>query len=211
MRVHELSLARGHRQLLDKLSFELDRGCALLLQGPNGSGKSSLLRALLGLAVTSRGEVILAGEPFEPGSGRLCAHTLYQGHASGLKRELDALANLALGAALDGSTTDPSALSEALATAGISRESRLEVHRLSQGQKQRLVLARLALANLLPAPARPLWLLDEPSAALDRAGSALLDDLLCVHLGRGGAAIVATHLPVLATAAASLRPRTLEL
>jgi heme exporter protein A len=211
LRVRDLSLSRGQRRLLDRVSFDLAGGSALLLQGPNGSGKSSLLRALLGLAVASGGELSLAGDSFSPASGRLCAHSLYQGHASGLKGELDALANLALAAALDGSATDTAALRDALAVTGLAREAGLEVHRLSQGQKQRLVLARLALANRSAAPRRPLWLLDEPSAALDRAGAAMLDDLLAAHLGRGGAAIVATHLPVLAAADPSLRPGTLEL
>ena len=70
---------------------------------------------------------------------------------------------------------------------------------LLQGQKQRLVLARFALATQEPSR-RPLWLLDEPSAALDRSGATMLDGLLGQHLDHGGAAIVATHLPVLADA-----------
>ena len=81
-------------------------------------------------------------------------------------------------------------------TPGSGRRCR---HALSQGQKQRLVLARFALATQEPSR-RPLWLLDEPSAALDRSGATMLDELLEQHLDHGGAAIVATHLPVLADA-----------
>lgn len=211
LEVRDLSLARGHRTLLDRLGFDLSRGSAILLQGPNGSGKSSLLRALLGLSIASGGELRLDGERFSPGSGKLCAHALYQGHASGLKGELDAIENLALAAALDGSATDAAALRLALAAADIAREAGIVVRRLSQGQRQRLVLARFALANQRPSPLRPLWLLDEPSAALDRAGAVMLDELLALHLRRGGAAIIATHLPILAAAEPALRPQTIEL
>lgn len=211
--VRRLSLARGPRQLLNGLSFDLARGTAILLQGPNGSGKSSLLRALLGLSMASDGEIRFNGESFAPGSGKLCPHALYQGHASGLKDELDVLDNLALAAALDGSAAGAAALQSALVATGIAREGRIATRRLSQGQKQRLVLARFALANQMSSPARPLWLLDEPSAVLDRSGAAMLDALLAMHLKRGGAAIIATHLPVLSDAPtdSAARPRTIEL
>lgn len=208
--VRDLAVVRGNRPLFDGIGFALGRGEAMLLRGPNGSGKSSLLRALLGLAVSRRGEVAIDGERFPAASGRLRPHALFQGHADGLKGELDALENLALAAGLDGFDTGEPALRQALATTGVLREAALPVRRLSQGQRQRLALARFALANRAPLPARPLWLLDEPSASLDDAGAAMLDGLLRAHLARGGAAVVATHLPVLAAPDGGLA-RTLAL
>ena len=104
------------------------------------------------------------------------------------------------GARLDDALIDrapKSVLSDALAVVGLSRQRDIEARRLSQGQRQRLHLARLALA--LRTQTRPLWLMDEPSAALDDAGTALLLQLLDTHLSRGGAAIVATHLPISTT------------
>ena len=210
--VRDLVLVRGNRMLFDGIGFGLGHGEALLLRGPNGSGKSSLLRALLGLAIPRSGELSLDGERFPATSGRLRPHALFQGHADGLKGELDALENLALAAGLDGFDTGEPALRQALAATGILREAALPVRRLSQGQRQRLSLARCALANRAAVPTRPLWLLDEPSAALDDAGTAMLDGLLRTHLARGGAAIIATHLPVLVAAGAAGRPpRTLML
>lgn len=190
--VTDLALSRGARTLFEALALELAPGQLLQLQGPNGSGKSSLLRALLGLTPVTAGTIGWAGAQFAPASGRLRRDALYQGHASGQKGELTALENLALAAALDGSPTDATALHGALAAVDLGHAHGLAARRLSQGQRQRLGLARLALPN-----ARPLWLLDEPSAALDRDGAARLDGLLAAHLARGGAAIVATHLPVL--------------
>jgi len=194
-----LALARGGRRLFRDLSFALEPHDLLLLLGPNGSGKSSLLRALLGLAPLAAGRLVL-GRPARPARGReLCALALYQGHAGGAKAELTALENLSLAAGLDGTLEHlpagaPDALSRALAEVGLARHRDVETRRLSQGQKQRLQLARFALA--LRAPVRPLWLMDEPSAALDTDGAALLQRMLDAHLARGGAAIVATHLPV---------------
>jgi heme exporter protein A len=196
-----LTLSRGERRLFAGLSFVLRAGELLLLVGPNGSGKSSLLRALLGLAPLSAGTLSIGAAPRPVPPRALCAVSLYQGHASGAKAELTAHENLALSAALDGTLehlgdrgSRTRAADEALSRVGLARQRDVETRRLSQGQRQRLSLARFALA--LHAPVRPLWLMDEPSAALDREGSALLADLLDAHLARGGAAVAATHLPI---------------
>ncbi len=211
LRAEGLALSRGERRLFAGLSFELAARELLLLLGPNGSGKSSLLRALLGLAPLTSGTLASSAGALPP--RRLCGSALYQGHASGAKGELSALENLALSAALDGTLdaaagTDPdAALRDALTEVGLARQRDVETRRLSQGQRQRLSLARFALA--LRAPVRPLWLMDEPSAALDREGGALLARMLDAHLARGGAAIVATHLPV-APAAGCVRELRLD-
>ena len=198
LRADGLALERGERRLFAGLAFELAAGELLRLVGPNGSGKSSLLRALLGLAPLADGTLAAGGATIRPRA--VCALALYQGHASGAKAELSAAENLVLSAALDGTLEHlpaadaVTALGAALAAVGLARQREVETRRLSQGQRQRLALARFALA--LHAPVRPLWLMDEPSAALDREGAELLVGLLDAHLARGGAAIVATHLPV---------------
>ena len=197
LRAEGLALSRGERRLFSNLSFSLEAGGLLRLLGPNGSGKSSLLRGLLGLAPLVAGSLSVGTPPRPLRPRALCAVALYQGHASGAKGELTALENLELSAALDGTVASGDAgalLRESLATVGLARQRDIETRRLSQGQRQRLALARFALA--LHRPVRPLWLMDEPSAALDAEGSALLVRMLGEHLARGGAAIVATHLPV---------------
>jgi len=197
LRAEGLALSRGERRLFSNLSFSLEAGGLLRLLGPNGSGKSSLLRGLLGLAPLVAGSLSVGTPPRPLRPRALCAVALYQGHASGAKGELTALENLELSAALDGTVAPGDAgalLRESLATVGLARQRDIETRRLSQGQRQRLALARFALA--LHRPVRPLWLMDEPSAALDAEGSALLVRMLGEHLARGGAAIVATHLPV---------------
>ncbi|MDO4682716.1 MAG: heme ABC exporter ATP-binding protein CcmA [Lautropia sp.] len=188
-----LTLRRGPLLLFEGIGFELPPASALLLRGPNGSGKSTLLRALLGLTPLQAGELSLNGERFSPDTGALRPHALWLGHAGGIKAELTALENLSLMAGLDGGQGARAFLRDALARVGLGRALHVEARRLSQGQRQRLTLARL-----LVSPHRRLWLLDEPSAALDQAGSDLLDGLLDEHLHQGGSALIATHLPVLA-------------
>jgi heme exporter protein A len=62
------------------------------------------------------------------------------------------------------------------------------VRLLSQGQRKRAALARLLLQ-----PQRPLWILDEPLAALDQAAAALLSQVLQAHCARGGMLVLTTH------------------
>ena len=197
LKAASLALVRGERTLFVDLSFGLAHGELLRLLGPNGSGKSSLLRALLGLTPLARGQLFFgpADAPILPRA--LCEQALYQGHAQGAKGELTAIENLTLAATLDGSLSADGTgqiLETALEEVGLARQRHLDTRRLSQGQKQRLNLARFAIA--LQVPDRPLWLMDEPSAALDASGLAVLEALLGRHLARGGAAIVATHLPI---------------
>ena len=188
----DLAVSRGERPLFRGLGFRLEPGSVLLLRGPNGSGKSTLLRALLGLAASDRGRLDYGNQSFEPRSGRLRGAALYLGHASGMKAELDARQALAFAAELDGSPHDPEALATVLASHGLARRATIPCRHLSQGQRQRLALGRLALSGLAARP-RALWLLDEPQTALDSDGLALFDGLLARHLDRGGSAIIAAH------------------
>ncbi len=85
---------------------------------------------------------------------------------------------------------EPPTIAELLSRVGLARQARLPFGRLSAGQRRRLSLARLAASR------RPLWLLDEPTTALDAAGQSLFGELLDAHLARGGVAVVATHQPL---------------
>lgn len=187
-----LACTVGHRTLFAGLDFALDTGQWLMLTGPNGSGKSTLLRLLAGLATPAAGEVRWAGRPRRAADPAWHAMVLYQGHATGFKEQFTASENLAMQAALD--LADPGAgrLADAVVAAlervGLTRQRNLPFARLSAGQRRRLGLARLALAG------RPLWLLDEPTTALDADGQRLFAGLLDDYLAAGGCAVVATHL-----------------
>ena len=82
------------------------------------------------------------------------------------------------------------ALDDALDDVALSRQRTLPARVLSQGQRRRIGLARL---TMLP---RPLWILDEPTTALDGAGASLLTRILARHLANRGVVVAATHAPL---------------
>ena len=170
------------------LSFTAAPGEMVLVTGPNGSGKTTLLRALAGLTRPAAGTVTWNGTTDE-----LAGCRAYLGHAAGWKDNLTVTENLHLGWQLDAETAagDELAATYALERVGLARQRNLAVARLSQGQRKRLHMARLSRST------RPLWLLDEPAAALDEQGLNVLADLVTEHLERGGTAAVATHQPLL--------------
>jgi len=179
----DLACVRGGRLVFEGVSFEVAAGHALVLTGPNGAGKSSLLRQVAGLLDIEQGEIALAGGDPERS---IAEQAHYAGHLDGLKPSMTAIETLRFWAAyLGGNQASADAALEAMALAPLAD---LPVAYLSAGQKRRLSLARLA------ASPRPLWLLDEPSVALDAASVEGLRGFMVTHLAQGGIIIAATHL-----------------
>jgi heme exporter protein A len=138
----------------------------------------------------------------EGGDGELTlaeqAH--YLGHRDALKPSLTVSENLAFWASyLGDGRSSAGAGSDALAAVGLADLAHLPAGYLSAGQRRRLSVARL-----LAAP-RPIWLLDEPTAALDVVAQARLAGLMRDHLGSGGLIIAATHGPLGIEGAQELR------
>jgi heme exporter protein A len=179
LRVRGLSVRRGERILFAPLDFDVAAGGVLLLRGPNGAGKSSLLLTLAGIVRPETGTIAFD----RTGEDGPALHLL--GHRSGIKARLTAAENLEFWRAANGPTgLDAAAALEAV---GIGPLATLDAGHLSAGQTRRLALARLLVTE------RPLWLLDEPTAALDTEGQALVGRLVEAHRARGGLAVIATH------------------
>ena len=176
---------RGGRKVLAGVSFALAAGEMLAVTGPNGAGKSTLLRVIAGLIKPTAGDVALAPVS-EAGLG---ASSHYLGHLDGLKRALTIEENLGFWRKLWGGAGDIGAALEAVGLGGLEH---LPVATLSAGQRRRVAIARMLMA------VRPIWLLDEPTTALDAAAEAMLGRLLAGHLAGGGIVVAATHrgLPV---------------
>lgn len=182
-----LTCLRGGREIFADLDFVADGGEALAVTGRNGSGKSSLLRLVAGLLALEAGRIALEGGAAELSVAEQ-AHFL--GHRDALKSSLTAQENLAFWRDfLEGETLAP-AIPDCLEAVGIGPLANLPASYLSAGQRRRLSLARLLVVR------RPVWLLDEPSAALDVAGQAILARLMRDHLASGGVIVAATHEPL---------------
>lgn len=194
----DLACLRGGRLVFAGLNFALPPGGALLLLGPNGSGKSTLLRLMAGLLRPFRGGMSWRGTSLTDEPDALRGLTHYVGHADAVKPVLTAAENLAFWAALAGRRNPDAAARDALAALGVGRIADTPGRFLSAGQKRRLTLARI-----LAAPA-PLWLLDEPTVALDKAGVALLENVLAEHRSGGGMTVLSTHTEIALPGAATL-------
>ena len=182
------------------LSFKLGRGQLLRVAGANGSGKTSLLRIMCGLVAPSAGELRWNGHPIRAEREEYSRNLVFIGHLNALKDDLTALENLQVSAALAGKPADAERMLAALERFGVAHCAELPSKVLSQGQRRRVALARLALA-----PAAPLWILDEPFSALDVAAVVELERLLASHLASGGMVVLTTHQEVQVVAHAVLR------
>lgn len=189
----DLAVSRSGRRIFSGLSFALGPGEALMVTGRNGAGKSTLLALLAGRLKSDSGTIAVAdvGEATLPE----CLHVV--GHRDGLKAPLTAQENLAFARDLLGAPT--ASPREALVELGLGHALTLPVAYLSAGQRRRVALARLLVCR------RPLWLLDEPSAALDTASQGVLAGLMARHRAEGGLIIAATHQPLGLEGARELR------
>jgi heme exporter protein A len=180
----KLSSVRGGRTLFADLSFGVAAGEALLVMGPNGAGKTTLLRTIAGLLHPATGRIFMEGGAVDRTLSEQCH---YLGHSNAIKTSLTVAENAAFWSRFLGNGSVGQA---ALETFGLAALSDIPAGYLSAGQKRRLGLARLLLAE------RPVWLLDEPTASLDGASQEALAGAVNAHLARGGIVVAATHVPL---------------
>jgi heme exporter protein A len=176
---------RGGREVFSGLDFEVSPGETLAVTGANGSGKTSLLRLIAGLLMIAEGSIALEGGETELTLGEQ-AH--YLGHRDALKPALSVMENLSFWRDfLGGGACDVKA---SLVAVGLDHATHLPAAYLSAGQRRRLSIARLLAVR------RPVWLLDEPTNALDTAGQSMFAALMADHLSGGGLIVAATHAPL---------------
>jgi heme exporter protein A len=181
-----LSGERGGEAVFADIGFTLADGEALVVTGPNGSGKSTLLRVIAGLLPHTVGRITVegGGEAFST----VAAACHYLGHQNAMKAALTVNENLAFWR--DFSGDGKLGITEALEEVGLGGLGHLPFGYLSTGQKRRAAIAKLLISH------RPVWLLDEPTAGLDKASDARFAALMQDHCAAGGIIIAATHLPL---------------
>ncbi|MEQ8709612.1 MAG: heme ABC exporter ATP-binding protein CcmA [Rhodospirillales bacterium] len=183
---HALTCQRGGRLVFTGLDFAVGTGDALLLTGANGSGKSSLLRMMAGLLTPAEGNLRLDGNPVTDDPDNWRASLAFVGHHDPVKPVMTVRENLGFWASLAGSDR----LDEALAAFGLEDLADTPGRFLSAGQRRRTNLARLLVSR-----AR-VWLLDEPSTALDRHATSRLETVMAAHRAAGGMIVASSHIPL---------------
>ena len=181
-----LACRRAGRLVYRDLGFRVGAGQAAALRGPNGVGKSTLLRQLAGLLPVAGGDARLGEVSLARDRQGFQERVAYAGHLDAVKPALSIGENLAIWAGIHGN--DTARAEAALARFGLDTIAGRPAAQCSAGQKRRLGLARLLVAD------RPLWLLDEPTVSLDTQAAALVADLVRAHIAGGGMALIATHV-----------------
>jgi heme exporter protein A len=186
---------RGGETIFSGIDFIVADGEALIVTGPNGSGKSTLLRIIAGLLPVAEGSIRLEGSDKQAPNPTAACH--YLGHENGMKSALSVAENL--GFWQNFNDAPALGIGEALEAVGLETVAHLPYGYLSTGQRRRIAIARLLL-NF-----RPLWLLDEPTAGLDRRSEERFAGLMAEHLREGGMIVVATHVALGLEGARELR------
>lgn len=188
LELRQLDCVRGGRTVFRGVSGRVCAGQLLRVRGANGSGKSSLLRMVCGLLAPAAGEVLWDGQSVVTLREEFGRQLLYVGHGAAVKDDLSAQENLRAASELAGRPCGLQQAMQALAESGLSGRERVPVRLLSQGQKRRVALARLALGD-----SQPLWVLDEPLNALDTAASEWVMGRVHTHVAQGGVVVLTSH------------------
>lgn len=185
-RANGLECVKGYDSLFSNIGFSLEPGEMLQIEGTNGSGKTSLLRILTGLSQPEAGEVYWNEIDIAEDPETYNENLVYIGHLNGLRAELTALENLQLTRQYLARTNDLTTR-DALAAVGLAGYEHIMAHQLSAGQKRRVALARLHLNTA------PLWILDEPTTAIDVDGVHDFEQTVERHTLNGGMVILTAH------------------
>ncbi len=182
----ELECIRGDRRLFQDLSFQLQEGDVLQVEGANGCGKTTLLRVLCGLTPAESGEVRWRGNDIRRYRTEFQEELAYVGHFHAVKGDLTPVENLQITASM-GRTRDGVDIDAVLERVGLWGFEDVPCRTLSAGQRRRVGLARLLVAEVR------LWVLDEPFTALDPAGRKKIEALVSEHAQAGGITVLTTH------------------
>lgn len=193
LRVQQLELARGTRQILRGVDLTVESGELVALMGLSGSGKTTILRAVAGLEAFSGGRIDVDGLVLDPGA-RLEAELhrkvgmVFQFHC--LWDHLTAVENVCLapvhvyGTAPDVAATRALVL---LSELGVAHRAQALPRELSGGEAQRVAIARALAAD------PKLLLMDEPTASLDPARRGELGNTLLELVATGRSLLLTCH------------------
>lgn len=160
-----VQLGRPPTQIVDNVSFGLDRGDIGVLMGPSGCGKTTLIRAIAGLERVSQGRILLQKDTLSSSTQHCSVQNrqfgmVFQDYA--LFPHLTVTENVAFGLSTWSGSDRRVRVSEVLSQVQLDDLAKRMPHQLSGGQQQRVAVARAL------APKPRLLLMDEPFSNLDR-------------------------------------------
>lgn len=196
IRAHDVTIRRGGRNLVDKVSLNLEAGKFTVVIGPNGAGKSTLLKALSGELRPDGGEVFYTDRRVSTLSPLDLAHErAVLPQSTALSFPFTALEVVRMGAVAHGSRDPNQSARQALVRVGLAGFEGRSYNALSGGEQQRVQLARV-LAQM-PDPLmdkRPRAIfLDEPTASLDIGHQISVLELARGFAKRGGVVLAILH------------------
>ncbi len=180
LEVTDLACRHGSRLIFSGVGFRVGSGALLVVHGPNGSGKTTLLRCLAGLARPASGTIRIDAD-----------QATFLGHRSAVTATMSVADNLRFWAKVHGYFGKDADVrtQKAAELLNITPYIDQPAGSLSAGQHRRLGIARIHTAG------RALWLLDEPTMALDADSITGFGTLLNDHLEAGGQAVLTSQQP----------------
>lgn len=203
LRLRDVRVRYGDREVVRGVDLDVVSGEVVAVLGANGCGKSTTLKAVVGLAPLTAGEVLVDGRPVTAASRNQVAMVFQQVN---LVRRSTVLHNVCSGAlgrlplrrsafpALFDRATRAEAM-VCLERVGLADRALDRIDRLSGGQQQRVAIARALCQRA------SVILADEPTSALDPSAAEQVMDLLAGLAHAEGIAVAAVlHDPDLARA-----------
>jgi tungstate transport system ATP-binding protein len=175
----------GNRVLVDGIELRIPRHSRTVVMGPNGAGKSLLLRLLHGLLVPTAGEVRWDGRPLDDDARREQAMVFQRPVL--LRRSVAANIRFVLNLRGNRRRNCDHEIARILDEVGLAERARQPARLLSGGEQQRLTLARALATN------PRILFLDEPTASLDPASTAAIEDIVQRAAERGTKILFVTH------------------
>lgn len=194
--VENLSFAYGNRQILDSISFFVEKGDVFCLLGPNGTGKTTLLKCILGIYSPENGRVQVDGcEVIEQDVKELAKKMAYVPQAASLVFSYKVLDLVVMGRTpFLSSFSSPGQEDYRMAREALER---LEISHLSyrlysqlSGGEQQLVLIARALTQQTKV-----LVMDEPTASLDYGNQNRILEVIRQLAQQGYSIVMTTHFP----------------
>lgn len=178
----------GLKTIVEDISFDMHEGEIIGLLGPNGSGKTTIMRMLVGLTKTTKGEVYCFEKPLGLGKVKMLKEVGAMIETPEFYNYMSGWSNLKQMARVCGKKVSRARMKELVEFVGLSQVIRKKVKTYSLGMRQRLGLAQALLND------PKILILDEPANGLDPQGVQDFRNKLKEIAATGVSILISSHL-----------------